>query len=26
VFMAESIKEQHLIDIPLINKKGVMIK
>jgi len=26
VFMAESIKEQNLIDIPLINKKGVMIK
>jgi len=26
VFMAESIKEQNLINIPLIDKKGVMIK
>ena len=26
IFLAESIKEKHLIKVPLINKKGVMIK
>ena len=26
IFLAESIKEENLIKIPLINKKGVMIK
>lgn len=26
IFLAESIREEHLIKIPLINKKGVMIK
>jgi len=26
VFLAESIKEENFINIPLINKKGVMIK
>lgn len=26
VFLAESIRKEHLVDIPLIGKKGVMIK
>lgn len=26
VFLAESIKEEHFINIPVINKKGVMLK
>lgn len=26
VFVAESIREEHLVEIPLIGKKGVMIK
>ncbi len=26
VFLAETIKEENLIDIPVLNKKGVMIK
>ena len=26
VFLAESIRKEHLVDIPLIGKKGVMIR
>ncbi|MFT6844338.1 MAG: hypothetical protein ACJAUV_000512 [Flavobacteriales bacterium] len=26
IFLAESIKQEHLTDIPLINKKGVLIQ
>lgn len=26
IFLAETIKEEHLIDLPIIKKKGVLIK
>ena len=26
IFLAETIKEEHLIDLPIVNKKGVLIK
>lgn len=26
IFLAESIKEDHFVNVPLINKKGVMIR